>query len=56
MVTRFLFNTRLGDVLCKLIEHVTGCALVPLADIDCKVEATAAGKAAAKVRAPASVS
>jgi hypothetical protein len=52
MLTRILFNTRLGDLICSMIESLTGCALVPLADIDDIVEATPAGRAAATSGAP----
>jgi hypothetical protein len=49
---QWLFETRIGDVVCWLVEHALGCALVPLADIDIYVEATPKGRAAATSGAP----
>jgi len=41
-----LFETALGDVLCRAVERVTGCMLVPLSGLDYHVAATERGKAA----------
>lgn len=50
---QWLFETKAGDLLCWLVEHVLGCALVPLSQLEYRVEATAKGKAATS-GAPAS--
>jgi len=48
----FLFDTRPGDLMLRMLEHVAGLAVVDVAEIDYRVEATPAGRAAANRRAP----
>jgi len=51
MLLSFLIDTTVGDRICFLIEHLTGCALVPLDDLDYKAIATDRGRAAVKGKA-----
>lgn len=51
MLVHFLINTTVGDRVCFLIERLTGCALVPLDDLDCRAMATDRGRAAVKGKA-----
>ena len=53
VIERFLLDTVIGDVICALIERLTGCVLVPLSELDGQIVVTAKGTAAAK-GAPAS--
>jgi len=56
MLMHFLIDTTIGDRICWLIERLTGCALVPLHDLDCRAMATDRGRAAAKGEAIAAKS
>jgi len=38
-----LFDTVVGDVLCRGLERLTGCALVPLSNLEYEVRATEKG-------------
>jgi len=50
-----LFDTKPGDLLLRMIEQLTGLAIVEVGELDYHVEASDTGRAAAKSRAPTRV-
>jgi hypothetical protein len=48
----FLFDTRPGDLLLRVLEQIAGLAIVEVGDLDYRVGATAKGRA--NSRAPIS--
>jgi len=47
-----VLETRIGDLMLRAFEKLSGMAMVKVDELNCRAEATPKGEAAAKNRAP----